>query len=170
MARVAQALRSRSSPAISSGAANTIVPFAEPGSVQMRFGSASPSTGCSRMYFGSQPASRNWPRNKRNRACASVGESFSRFSTIPGSSLRYATAPLVSGRDMQKVSRNHCAMRSIRQFPIAMTRTLRSVISSIAYFNPSRPRPLSFTPPYGMWSMRKVGTSPTMTPPTSSFS
>ena len=29
-----------------------------------------------------------------------------------------------------------------------------SVISSMAYFTPSRPKPESLTPPYGMWSIR----------------
>ena len=44
-----------------------------------------------------------------------------------------------------------------------------SVISSTAYLMPSRPIPLIFTPPYGIWSTRKVGISLIMTPPTSSF-
>ena len=43
-----------------------------------------------------------------------------------------------------------------------------SVISSIAYFSPSRPNPESFAPPYGIWSARNAETSLTMTPPTSS--
>jgi len=51
-----------------------------------------------------------------------------------------------------------------------ITSNLGSVMSSIAYRKPSRPRPESFTPPYGMWSMRKLGTSPAITPPTSSSS
>jgi hypothetical protein len=45
------------------------------------------------------------------------------------------------------------------------TNTLGSSISIMAYFTPSRPRPLSFTPPYGIWSARKVGTSLMITPP-----
>src|SRR5574341_2303562 len=42
-----------------------------------------------------------------------------------------------------------------------------SLISSMAYRNPSRPNPDCLTPPYGMWSMRKVDTSFTIKPPTS---
>ena len=42
-----------------------------------------------------------------------------------------------------------------------------SVISLMAYFNPSRPMPEPLIPPYGMWSTRKVGTSLIITPPTS---
>lgn len=41
-----------------------------------------------------------------------------------------------------------------------MTRLLISVMSSIAKRIPSRPSPLSFTPPYGMLSTRHDGTSP----------
>ena len=52
----------------------------------------------------------------------------------------------------------------------AITSSLRSVMSSIEYRSPSRPRPESFTPPYGIWSTRKLGTSPAITPPTSSSS
>ena len=40
-------------------------------------------------------------------------------------------------------------------------------MSSIAYRGPSRPSPESFTPPYGMWSIRYVGTSLINRPPTS---
>ena len=43
-------------------------------------------------------------------------------------------------------------------------------MSSMAYFSPSRPSPEALTPPYGMWSMRYVGTSLMTTPPTSMFS
>ena len=47
------------------------------------------------------------------------------------------------------------------------TITFISVISSIAYLIPSRPKPDCLTPPYGMLSTRKVGKSSTITPPTS---
>ena len=50
------------------------------------------------------------------------------------------------------------------------TITFISVISSIAYFIPSRPKPDCLTPPYGMLSTRKVGKSSTITPPTSASS
>jgi hypothetical protein len=40
-------------------------------------------------------------------------------------------------------------------------------MSSMAKRTPSRPRPLSLTPPYGMWSTRHDGTSLINTPPTS---
>lgn len=43
-----------------------------------------------------------------------------------------------------------------------------SVISCMAYRTPSRPTPDSFTPPYGITSTRIVGTSFTITAPTSS--
>jgi len=42
-----------------------------------------------------------------------------------------------------------------------------SVISSIANRRPSRPKPESFDPPYGIWSARNADTSLMMTPPTS---
>jgi hypothetical protein len=51
-----------------------------------------------------------------------------------------------------------------------ITISLVSNISSIAYFTPSRPVPLCFTPPYGIWSTRKLGMSLIITPPTSSLS
>jgi hypothetical protein len=41
------------------------------------------------------------------------------------------------------------------------------VVSSIANRRPSRPKPESFEPPYGIWSARKAETSFTITPPTS---
>lgn len=47
------------------------------------------------------------------------------------------------------------------------TRMRGSVISSIAYLSPSRPKPDSFVPPYGIWSARNAETSLMMTPPTS---
>src|SRR5262245_27658558 len=43
-----------------------------------------------------------------------------------------------------------------------------SVISRIAYLGPSCPKPLSFTPPYGMRSTRLLDVSFTWTLPTSS--
>jgi hypothetical protein len=58
-------------------------------------------------------------------------------------------------------------LNSHRRF---MTSNLGSVISSMAYRKPSRPKPESFTPPYGMWSIRKLGTSPAISPPTSNSS
>jgi len=45
-----------------------------------------------------------------------------------------------------------------------------SVMSSIDQRSPSRPSPESFTPPYGIGSVRQVGMSLTMIPPTSSSS
>jgi hypothetical protein len=48
------------------------------------------------------------------------------------------------------------------------TISLISVISSMAKRMPSRPKPESFRPPYGMLSTRKLGMSLIMTPPTSS--
>jgi hypothetical protein len=41
--------------------------------------------------------------------------------------------------------------------PRVQTTRLGSVITSIAKRSPSRPVPDSFTPPYGIWSTRKVG-------------
>ena len=43
-------------------------------------------------------------------------------------------------------------------------------MSSMLQRSPSRPSPESFTPPYGIGSMRQVGMSLTITPPTSSSS
>ena len=51
-----------------------------------------------------------------------------------------------------------------------MTMSRSSVISSTALAGPSRPRPESLTPPYGITSARQEGTSPTITAPTSSSS
>ena len=45
-----------------------------------------------------------------------------------------------------------------------------SVMSSMLQRSPSRPSPESLTPPYGIASVRQVGTSLTMIPPTSSSS
>ena len=58
--------------------------------------------------------------------------------------------------------------KSANQF--LMKRVRGSVISSIAYRTPSRPKPEAFTPPYGKLSMRSDGASFTITAPTSSAS
>ena len=49
-----------------------------------------------------------------------------------------------------------------------MTTRRSSVISRTAQAGPSRVLPESLTPPYGIWSARKVGASLTVTPPNSS--
>lgn len=51
------------------------------------------------------------------------------------------------GRIPASVSEKNGFACAYRRF---MTSNLGSVISSIAYRKPSRPRPESFTPPYGM--------------------
>ena len=48
------------------------------------------------------------------------------------------------------------------------TTTRSSVSSWTAYAGPSRVLPESLTPPYGIWSLRNVGASLTITPPNSS--
>jgi len=68
-----------------------------------------------------------------------------------------------------------CTLASPATHPVSygsvrITRLRISVMSSIAKLIPSRPKPLSFTPPYGILSTRHEGISPITTPPTSSLS
>src|SRR5690606_21433244 len=58
-----------------------------------------------------------------------------------------------SGRELILIGHDH------RPFLVRMTAIRVTVSSSIANRGPSRPAPESFTPPYGITSERKPGTS-----------
>src|SRR5580658_8022323 len=73
-------------------------------------------------------------------------------------------------RGSQESERRQCLDFRSRHHPKFKTSKRGSVISSIAYRSPSRPSPDSFTPPYGMESIRNADISPAITPPTSSSS
>src|SRR4029079_17154885 len=83
-----------------------------------------------------------------------------RYKNI-GAGRRQATPPQ-QGTKLSNVEQSHDGVR--------ITKSRTSVMLSIAQRIPSRPKPLSLLPPYGIWSARQDGTSLIITPPTSSSS
>ncbi len=78
-------------------------------------------------------------------------------SVEPGPGRAGERASCVSGpggRVVTAVVRAVAATRRADQPGWAMTMMRSSVMSSIDHRSPSRPSPESFTPPYGMWSIR----------------
>ena len=106
---------------------------------------------------------------RRERPCSTLSAT-GRPSRRSVAAQSVASAPAPSGRSSRQRPPSDLGRCQLRLHPLklraqpplvkagsgGMARTSRrsSVMSSMAQRMPSRPKPESFTPPYGMWSMR----------------